>query len=107
MLLISIIHIFQGEFQKKSNLDISQMLEDEIDWLCNFTRSKHPDLEETDNVLLAGHLKLIKTLFTCEGVDKEESGIKFNLIIYFLSPKLYDKISIKYSQSIVFVNTSS
>ena len=50
------------------------MLEDEIAWLSNFVPSEHLELKETDNCLLAGHLKLIKTLFTCEGVNKEEYG---------------------------------
>ena len=57
------------------------MLEDEIAWLSNFVPSEHPDLKDTDNQLLAGHIKLIKTLFTCEGVDKAEYGkcsISFN-----------------------------
>lgn len=29
---------------------------------------------ENESPLLAGHLKLIKTLFTCEGVDKKQLG---------------------------------
>ena len=50
------------------------MLEDEIAWLRNFEITSNPDLIDADNLLLAGHLKLIRTLFTCEGVDKEEFG---------------------------------
>ena len=50
------------------------MLEDEVAWLSNFVPSEHHELKETDNSLLAGHLKLIKTLFTCDGVSKEEHG---------------------------------
>jgi ubiquitin carboxyl-terminal hydrolase 9/24 len=50
------------------------MLEDEIAWLRNFEITSNPDLIDADNLILAGHLKLIRTLFTCEGVDKEEFG---------------------------------
>lgn len=50
------------------------MLEDEVAWLGNFVPSLHPDMSDTDNSLLAGHLKLITTLLTCEGVDEEEHG---------------------------------
>ncbi len=50
------------------------MLEDETAWLCNFVPSKNPELHQTDNTLLAGHLKLVKTLLTCDGVDKKDVG---------------------------------
>jgi len=50
------------------------MLEDELAWLSNFVPTEHPDLKETDNLLLAGHIKLIRTLFTCEEISKEENG---------------------------------
>ena len=66
--------------QKQYQVDISAMLEDEVAWLSNFVPTEHPDLKETDNVLLAGHLKLIKTLFTCEGICKEEYG-KFHFYV--------------------------
>ena len=46
----------------------TSMLEDEVAWLGNFVPSIHPDMSDTDNSLLAGHLKLISTLLTCEGV---------------------------------------
>ncbi|KAL4237153.1 Ubiquitin carboxyl-terminal hydrolase 24 [Mactra antiquata] len=74
--------------QTQYNVDISGMLEDEIAWLSNFAPTDHPDLKQTDNVLLAGHLKLIKTLFTCEGVCKEEYGksLVHDLLHDFLFP---------------------
>jgi ubiquitin carboxyl-terminal hydrolase 9/24 len=58
--------------QKKYQLDIPTALEDEISWLNNFvTSSKTKDI---DNVLLAGHLRLVQTLLTCEGMDKKIYG---------------------------------
>lgn len=50
------------------------MLDDELGWLSNFVPSENPEVRETDNTLLAGHLKLVKTLLTCEGVDKTSVG---------------------------------
>ncbi|XP_035828590.1 LOW QUALITY PROTEIN: ubiquitin carboxyl-terminal hydrolase 24 [Aplysia californica] len=74
--------------QKKLNFDVNSMLEDEIAWLSNFVPSRHTDLRQTDNTLLAGHLKLIRTLLTCEGVDKVEhgSGLVSDLLHDFLFP---------------------
>lgn len=60
--------------QAQYQVDIPGMLEDELAWLSNFVPTEHPDLKETDNLLLAGHIKLIRTLFTCEGICKEENG---------------------------------
>ena len=60
--------------QKQLTVDISSMLEDEMAWLANFQPSDNPELRETDNTLLAGHLKMIKTLLTCEGLDKKAIG---------------------------------
>ncbi|XP_060555692.1 ubiquitin carboxyl-terminal hydrolase 24-like isoform X1 [Ruditapes philippinarum] len=74
--------------QKQYQVDISGMLEDEVAWLSNFVPTEHPDLMDTDNMLLAGHLKLIKTLFTCEGICKEEYGkaLVHDLLHDFLFP---------------------
>lgn len=56
-------------------VDITRMLEDEINWLVNFVPSENgDDVRLIDNTLLAGHLQLIRTLLTCENVDKVESG---------------------------------
>ncbi|XP_059140581.1 ubiquitin carboxyl-terminal hydrolase 24-like isoform X2 [Physella acuta] len=74
--------------QKRLALNIESMLEDEIAWLGNFVPSRHSDLNQTDNTLLAGHLKLICTLLTCEGVDKAEHGSSLvsDLLHDFLFP---------------------
>ncbi|XP_029684387.1 ubiquitin carboxyl-terminal hydrolase 24 isoform X4 [Takifugu rubripes] len=52
------------------------MLEDEISWLDNFEPSWSSEMEtsEADNVLLAGHLRLIKTLLSLCGNEKEHLG---------------------------------
>lgn len=64
------------------------MLEDEIAWLTNFTPCESPFKQETDNALLAGHLHLMQTLFTCEGVNKESFGKRIipHLLNVFLFP---------------------
>ncbi|KAM9326707.1 ubiquitin carboxyl-terminal hydrolase 24 [Gastrophryne carolinensis] len=52
------------------------MLEDEIMWLDNFEPNRTADCEtsEADNVWLAGHLRLIKTLLSLCGAEKEMLG---------------------------------
>ncbi|KAJ6662583.1 hypothetical protein lerEdw1_011720 [Lerista edwardsae] len=52
------------------------MLEDEITWLDNFepTRAAECETSEADNVLLAGHLRLIKILLSLCGTEKEMLG---------------------------------
>ncbi|KAK2907621.1 ubiquitin carboxyl-terminal hydrolase 24 isoform X6 [Channa argus] len=52
------------------------MLEDEISWLDNFEPSWSSEMEtsEADNILLAGHLRLIKTLLSLCGSEKEHLG---------------------------------
>ncbi|TKS74904.1 Ubiquitin carboxyl-terminal hydrolase 24 [Collichthys lucidus] len=52
------------------------MLEDEISWLDNFEPSWSSEMEtsEADNILLAGHLRLIKTLLSLCGNEKEQLG---------------------------------
>lgn len=52
------------------------MLEDEISWLDNFEPSWSAEMEtsEADNILLAGHLRLIKTLLSLCGSEKEHLG---------------------------------
>ncbi|XP_051788643.1 ubiquitin carboxyl-terminal hydrolase 24 isoform X2 [Erpetoichthys calabaricus] len=52
------------------------MLEDEISWLDNFEPTWTAELEtsEADNILLAGHLRLIKTLLSLCGTEKEQLG---------------------------------
>ncbi|GCB74652.1 hypothetical protein scyTo_0003743, partial [Scyliorhinus torazame] len=52
------------------------MLEDEVNWLDNFepTWTAESETSESDNVLLAGHLRLIKTLLSLSGPEKELLG---------------------------------
>lgn len=52
------------------------MLEDEISWLDNFEPSWTSEMEtsKADNILLAGHLRLIKTLLSLCGSEKEHLG---------------------------------
>uniref|UniRef100_A0A673MZ36 Ubiquitin carboxyl-terminal hydrolase 24 n=1 Tax=Sinocyclocheilus rhinocerous TaxID=307959 RepID=A0A673MZ36_9TELE len=52
------------------------MLEDEISWLDNFEPTWTNELEtsEADNILLAAHLRLIKTLLSLCGSEKEQFG---------------------------------
>lgn len=52
------------------------MLEDEITWLDNFEPNRTVECEtsEADNILLAGHLRLIKTLLSLCGAEKEMLG---------------------------------
>ncbi|KAF2976666.1 hypothetical protein EK904_003280 [Melospiza melodia maxima] len=52
------------------------MLEDEITWLDNFEPNRTAECEtsEADNILLAGHLRLIKTLLSLCGAEKEMVG---------------------------------
>uniref|UniRef100_H3DJS3 ubiquitinyl hydrolase 1 n=1 Tax=Tetraodon nigroviridis TaxID=99883 RepID=H3DJS3_TETNG len=58
------------------NVSPAIMLEDEISWLDNFEPSWSAEMEtsEADNVLLAGHLRLIKTLLSLCGNEKEHLG---------------------------------
>lgn len=74
MLTLFALLIVAEEDQGKLKMNPTSMLEDEVAWLGNYVPSPHPDLSDTDNSLLAGHLKLITTLITCEGVDPEENG---------------------------------
>ena len=46
------------------------MVEDEITWLFNFS----PCNSTSDSILLTGHIKLLKSLLSCQGVDKREVG---------------------------------
>ncbi|XP_076873154.1 ubiquitin carboxyl-terminal hydrolase 24 isoform X4 [Brachyhypopomus gauderio] len=57
-------------------LSPAAMLEDEISWLDNFEPTWTSELEtsEADNILQAGHLRLIKTLLSLCGSEKEQFG---------------------------------
>ncbi|XP_062568779.1 ubiquitin carboxyl-terminal hydrolase 24-like [Saccostrea cucullata] len=87
-LLCKLLEGLSKEEQTKLQLDPPNMLEDEVAWLGNYVPSLHPDMADTDNSLLAGHLKLITTLLTCEGVDPEEHGrvLVYDILHDFLFP---------------------
>ena len=59
------------------------MVEDEISWLFNFS----PCHNSSDSVLLAGHIKLLKALLSCQGVDRREVGLA--VIPQFISTYLF------------------
>ena len=65
---------FAADDQRQLQLNVVSMLSDEVDWLRNFVTSQNEHVHETDNLLLAGHLNLLHTLLTCDGVDKTLSG---------------------------------
>ncbi|XP_076051171.1 ubiquitin carboxyl-terminal hydrolase 24-like isoform X2 [Oratosquilla oratoria] len=70
--------------QETLGVNAAQMLEDEVCWLSNFTSTREaarerPEsgiaaLRQADNILLAGHLRLITALLSCWGVDAAECG---------------------------------
>ncbi|XP_071800380.1 ubiquitin carboxyl-terminal hydrolase 24-like isoform X2 [Asterias amurensis] len=64
------------EDQRFVNINPMSMIQDEIDWLNNFEPCdvEESSLSQTDNIIIAGHLQLAKTLLTCEGVDKRQIG---------------------------------
>ena len=72
-----------GDLQALYGVDVEAMLEDEVAWLGNFQPSEHPELRDTDNRLLAGHLNLIRTLFTCQNIHKEEYGRSSAVVLPF------------------------
>lgn len=79
--------------QEAMGIGTSQMLEDEIGWLTNFTATREvmrerPEsgvsaLRHADNILLAGHLTLISALMSCEGINKEETGTTLIPLLIF------------------------
>ena len=60
------------------------MVEDEISWLFNFSPCNSTI---SDSPLLAGHIKLLKALLSCQGVDKKEVGLA--VIPQFISTYLF------------------
>ena len=66
------------------DITVSQMIDDEISWLHNFT----PCSQLVDCTLLAGHIRLVEALITCQGVDKVEVGASLvpELVSIYLFP---------------------
>jgi len=61
------------EKQKLLQVNIEEKLNVEINWLHNVNLQEEENREEMQ-MLLAGHLKLVAALFTCEGIDKRKFG---------------------------------
>jgi len=53
-------------------VDVEKKLNVEIDWLRKVEIEEHSG--EEMQMLLAGHLKLVTALFSCEGIDKKTYG---------------------------------
>lgn len=68
--------MFSASEMEQLQIGPAAMLEDEISWLDNFEPTWTNELEtsEADNILLAGHLRLIKTLLSLCGSEKEQFG---------------------------------
>ncbi|CAM1321691.1 USP24 (predicted) [Pycnogonum litorale] len=64
--------------QSMYEVNLSQMIDDEVAWVQNFTLSNNSSLQDSDNALLSGHLFLIRSLLTGENVNKTKIG---NLLI--------------------------
>ena len=63
--------------QKRLDVNVHSMLEDEVGWLTNFVPSDGAGVRDTDNTLLAGHLRLIRTLLTCQAINKVINKVEF------------------------------
>ncbi|CAF0751200.1 unnamed protein product [Adineta ricciae] len=77
------------EHQEILGIDAKQLLMNELEWLSTYTVSlTSSELRTIDNILFIGHLKFIRTLLTCENVDKNEIGTELIrlLIDQFLFP---------------------
>ena len=66
--------IYPGCMQTQLQLDVNKMLDDEVKWLDNFACIENSSHAESHNILLAGHLQIVRTLLICQGVDKRKYG---------------------------------
>ena len=57
--------------QNLLQINTKQLLNDEINWLASYTISSSQTI---DNILFVGHLKFLRTLLTCQTIDKNEIG---------------------------------
>lgn len=62
------------EDQQVLRIKPKEMIEDELNWIQGFSPSNSLALQPADNALLTGHFSLIRTLLTCEGVEKIDVG---------------------------------
>ncbi len=77
------------QMQTILNINAKQILTDEFNWLSTYAVSTTSnELRTIDNILFIGHLRFIRTLLTCENINKIEFGIDFIrlLIDQFLFP---------------------
>ncbi|CAF0953347.1 unnamed protein product [Adineta ricciae] len=77
------------EMQKLLKIDAKQILTNEFNWLSTYTvSSTSNELRGIDNILFMGHLRFIRTLLTCDNINKIEFGRDFIplLIEQFLFP---------------------
>ncbi|XP_065904481.1 ubiquitin carboxyl-terminal hydrolase 24-like isoform X2 [Dysidea avara] len=72
--------------QERLQVNVERKLDVEIDWLRNVEIEEHSG--EEMQMLLAGHLKLVTALFSCEGIEKKKYGkdLCCSLIHQFLFP---------------------
>jgi len=98
------------------NVSAAAMLEDEISWLDNFEPSWSSEMEtsEADNILLAGHLRLIKTLLSLCGNEKEQLGERGGggrgggvQLHHFITLWLSDHLDTKYANYYLFIYVAS
>lgn len=80
--------LFSASEMEQLRISPAIMLEDEITWLDNFEPNRTAECEtsEADNILLAGHLRLIKTLLSLCGAEKEMLG---NYCFFLLCRRVY------------------
>ena len=77
------------QMQTLLNINAKHILTDEFNWLSTYTVSlTSNELRTIDNILFMGHLRLIRTLLTCENINKIEFGIDFIRLVIdqFLFP---------------------
>ena len=65
--------------QEHLQVNIEEKLNIEVDWLYNVNLQEEENCEEMQ-MLLAGHLKLVAALFTCDGIDKQKYGQFFKYL---------------------------
>ncbi|CAF4075236.1 unnamed protein product, partial [Rotaria magnacalcarata] len=63
------------QMQTILNIDAKEILTNEFNWLSSYTASiTSSELRTIDNILFVGHLRFIRTLLTCENINKIEFG---------------------------------
>lgn len=77
------------QMQTILNINAQEILTNEFNWLSSYTVSTTSnELRTIDNILFVGHLRFIRTLLTCENINKTELGLDLIrlLIDQFLFP---------------------